>query len=249
MTDIETAPAAIRTYFEAINSEDWERLATVWHEDAELRAVGARPRRGRAEIGAYFPKTLAPWRRHLDDPVRVAVAGDVVTVEIHFVGSTDDGRAVEFDAVDVFDLEAGRIRRLSTWYDVDAVRRRLPVPTPPAISEYFRCLNAEDWPAFERIWHPDAEVLLAGARPRRGLEHLMGLYRKLFDAWPRHHDEPGRVLRSGSTCTVEVAFTGTTAAGRSLAFDAVDVIDLADGQLLRLTNWYDTSYVRNQSVV
>jgi hypothetical protein len=48
-------------------------------------------------------------------------------VEVSFTGRTTAGRAVAFDAVDVFDLApgSGRIRRLSTWYDTAAVRRQV----------------------------------------------------------------------------------------------------------------------------
>ena len=61
-----------------------------------------------------------------DTPTRVSVAGDVVTVEIHFVGRTVQGVDVEFDAVDVFDVDPqGRITRLSLWYDTRDVARQV----------------------------------------------------------------------------------------------------------------------------
>jgi hypothetical protein len=41
---------------------------------------------------------------------------------VTFTGTTADGREISFDAVDVFDLARGRIRRLSSWYDVADVR-------------------------------------------------------------------------------------------------------------------------------
>jgi hypothetical protein len=112
------------------------------------------------------------------------------------------------------------------------------------VNEYFRCLNAEDWTAFRTLWTDDAVVLAAGARPRRGVDDLMTLYTKMFDHWPKHRDVPGRALIDGRTVTVEVHFVGTVADGRELEFDAVDVIDVEDGRIKRLTNWYDTSKVR-----
>lgn len=244
MTAPQPVPEAITTYFDAINGEDWDRLATVWRPDAELLAVGARPRKGVDAIVRYYPKTLAPWKEHLDQPTRFVVAGDTVTVEIHFIGRSADGVAVEFDAVDVFDLVDGRIQRVTNWYDVAAVRNLLPPPVPAVVGNYFRGINAEDWDTFPSLWTDDAVVLAAGARPRRGVDDLMTLYRKMFDHWPKHLDVPGRTFVSGSTVTVEVHFVGTTDDGRQLEFDAVDVIDVHGGRIARLTNWYDTAKVR-----
>jgi hypothetical protein len=45
--------------------------------------------------------------------------------EVTFSGTTADGRDVTFDAVDVFDLEDGLIRRFSNWYDIAYARRVL----------------------------------------------------------------------------------------------------------------------------
>jgi predicted ester cyclase len=45
---------------------------------------------------------------------------------------------------------------------------------------------------------------------------------------------------------VEVAFTGRTTAGRPVAFDAIDVFDLAGEWIRRLSTWYDTAAVRRQ---
>lgn len=245
MTASESVPEAISTYFSAINSEDWDLLATVWRDDAELVAVGARARQGRDAIVKYYPKTLAPWKEHLDEPRRFIVAGDTVTVEIHFTGRSADGIDVEFDAVDVFDLVDGRIQRVTNWYDVAAVRSLLPPPVPAAVSEYFRCINEEDWDSFPSLWTDDAVVLAVGARPRYGVDDLMTLYRKMFDHLPAHVDIPGRIFVNSNTVTVEVHFVGTTDGGRELEFDAVDVIDLEGSRIKRLTNWYDTAKVRS----
>ncbi len=117
--------ATIERYFACVNAEDWSSMRAIWHEDAELRAVGARPRHGVEEVIGYFSRLFDPWREHRDEPVRVIPAGDTVTVEVRFEGATRDGRAVGFDAVDVFDLQDDRIRRLSNWYDVAYARKML----------------------------------------------------------------------------------------------------------------------------
>lgn len=134
-----TAEAAVReaiaTYFSSINGEDWERLATIFHSDAELIAPGTGPRRGGAAVASYYDDALRPYPDHRDEATRVIYAGDVVTVEIHFEGRLANGRPMAFDAVDVFDFAGGRIKRLSSWYDSHSVRRMLLEATthdPPA---------------------------------------------------------------------------------------------------------------------
>jgi ketosteroid isomerase-like protein len=119
-------PAAVTAYFESLNAEALDRLAELWAPDAELRAVGSRPRTGRDQVMAYFASLFGPWAEHEDRPTRFIVAGDTVVVEIRFSGATRDGKRLSFDAVDVFDLQGdGAIARLTTWYDLAWVRSQL----------------------------------------------------------------------------------------------------------------------------
>ena len=73
----------------------------------------------------YFGKLFTPWVKHEDKPTRLLVAGDAITAEVTFYGTTSDGRDVAFDAIDVFDLTHGRIQSFSNWYDIDYARRTL----------------------------------------------------------------------------------------------------------------------------
>ena len=43
----------IHRYFAAINAEDWDALARLWHPDAEWRATGARRRNGKDDLLTY----------------------------------------------------------------------------------------------------------------------------------------------------------------------------------------------------
>lgn len=116
-----------RRYFKLLNDEEWDGFRDLWTDDAEVVAVGARPRHGIDGVMTYYKKIFGPWSKHVDEPVRVmsATEGDTVTVEVRFQGWTHDGRHVAFDAVDLFDLRDGRIRRLSSWYDIDYARRAI----------------------------------------------------------------------------------------------------------------------------
>lgn len=118
-------PECVGAYFQAINAEDFERLSSVWTQTAELRAVGARPRRGRDEVMTFYRELFEPWASHTDQPTRVVTAADLVVTEIEFAGVTHAGKQVAFEALDVFDLADGSIARLTTWYDLTWVRRQL----------------------------------------------------------------------------------------------------------------------------
>jgi ketosteroid isomerase-like protein len=111
-------------YFGGLDGEDWASLAALFADDAELVAPGAH-RRGAAAVAQYFRDALAPYPDHHDRPGRRFVAGSTATVEIHFSGRMANGAAIEFDAVDVFELHDGRITRLTSWYDSHEVRRSL----------------------------------------------------------------------------------------------------------------------------
>jgi ketosteroid isomerase-like protein len=125
-----TVPPVITAYFEAVNGRDVDALSALFADDVELRPVGSPPLRGRDAVIAYYPPLIAGFAELRDEPVRVSVAGDVVTVEIAVVGRTLAGADVAFDAVDVFDLDAdGRIVRLSLWYDTRDVARQVRAVT------------------------------------------------------------------------------------------------------------------------
>ena len=100
-------------------------MAALFAPDAVVVPAGGRPRRGRAEIAAYYAKILAPFPEHHDEPVRVVVGGDDVTVEIAYRGVLANGRELAFDALNVYRLDGGLIARLTQWYDTDRVRRML----------------------------------------------------------------------------------------------------------------------------
>lgn len=125
VTALDRAPDPVRRYFDALNHEDHDELATIWAPSAELLAVGARPRHGTDEISEYYRRLFDPWATHVDEPTRIVVAEGLVVAEIRFRGRTHTGRELEFDAVDVFDLDDDRVRRLSIWYDLAWVRRQL----------------------------------------------------------------------------------------------------------------------------
>jgi uncharacterized protein (TIGR02246 family) len=114
------------------------------------------------------------------------------------------------------------------------------------IDAYFAAINAEDWDALAELWEPDAELYATGARPRHGREAILAYFPRLLAGWAEHTDRPGRRITEADTVVVEISFTGTTSQGRPVAFDAVDVFDLAGPRIRRLSTWYDTAAVLRQ---
>jgi uncharacterized protein len=114
------------------------------------------------------------------------------------------------------------------------------------VGAYFEAINAEDWDALAPLWEPDAELYAAGARPRHGREAILAYYPRLLAVWAEHTDRPRRRITEADTVVVEISFTGTTGQGRPVAFDAVDVFDLAGPRIRRLSIWYDTAAVLRQ---
>ena len=114
------------------------------------------------------------------------------------------------------------------------------------VSAYFDAINAEDWVALAGLWEPDAELHPAAGRPRYGREAIAAYYPRLLSGWAEHTDRPGRRITVADTVVAEIAFTGTTREGRSVAFDAVDIFDLAGPRIRRLSIWYDTAAVLRQ---
>jgi uncharacterized protein (TIGR02246 family) len=115
----------VEGYFDAINSEDFDALATVFAPDVEIHTTGAEPVRGRDAALAHFRAVLANYPSHLDAVTRWIEAPDAVVCEIAFTGSLADGREIRFAALDVFDAGDDGITRVSTWYDTRSVARQV----------------------------------------------------------------------------------------------------------------------------
>ena len=184
---VSEVPDAIRRYFDGLNNEDWEDFTGIWTEDAELVGVGARTRKGRDDVMTYYSNVLVPYPVHYDDPYAIHVSGDIVTVEIAFQGETHEGVSVEFEAVDVFTLREGKIARLTTWYDIDRVRKLAMRPGAPerrlrtlvsyaaAKSPYYKRLGLEPDADLTRL-PPTRDLTsdLAAVPPEKAAQLLIG---------------------------------------------------------------------------
>ena len=117
--------AVVEAYFAAVDAEDLEVLRRLLHPDVALAACGSRPRRGAEAVIAMFAAIFERFPVHSDRPVRLICDGGTVVAEIHFEGRSAGGVDVTFEAVDVFDVAGGRIRRLTQWFDSADLERQL----------------------------------------------------------------------------------------------------------------------------
>lgn len=117
--------AVVARYFQCLNAENWECMAGLWHDDAQLDASGARPRVGPDAVIDYLRKAFASYATHDDAPTAISVDGGRASVDVHYVGRTHEGREVVIDARSVYEVRDDRIARLTTRYDVDRARQDL----------------------------------------------------------------------------------------------------------------------------
>jgi len=116
-----------------------------------------------------------------------------------------------------------------------------------ALTAYFDGINTEDYDAVGALFAPDGVLAAVGTAPRVGPAAIAEYFAAALAPYPEHLDDPTRFVHAGDTVTVEISFTGRTAAGAEIRFDAVDVFDFdADGLVRRMSSWYDSYGVRSQ---
>ena len=121
-------------------------------------------------------------------------------------------------------------------------------PRSPAgvVRSYFDAVDAEDFDTLRRVLHPDVALTACGSRPRQGAEAALDLFRAIFERFPVHSDRPTRLICDGGTVVAEIHFEGRSATGVDITFEAVDVFDIVDGRIVRLTQWLDSAHLERQ---
>lgn len=119
----------------------------------------------------------------------------------------------------------------------DADRARLV----EVVNRYFDAVDAEDWDTLGEVLHPEVELTACGSGHRSGAPAVLKMFKKIFQHFPVHSDRPTRFVVEGNTVVAEIHFEGKSATGVEVAFDAVDVFDIAHGRIVRLTQWLDSA--------
>jgi ketosteroid isomerase-like protein len=116
----------VQKYFASLNETRLDDLGKVFAEDATLRFPAYEPIRGRTAIQSFYTAILNYYPKHFDNPVKFFCSDDGgVAVEIHFEGETIKGQPMVFDAVDVFEVENGRVKNLQIRFDSAKVAQML----------------------------------------------------------------------------------------------------------------------------
>jgi len=116
----------VQRYFSSLNETRLEELAEVFAEDAILQFPNYEPIHGREAIVSFYTAVLKYYPKHFDNPVKFFFSEDGwVAVEIHFEGETIKGQSIVFDAVDVFEMENGKVKKLRIRYDSAKVAQML----------------------------------------------------------------------------------------------------------------------------
>lgn len=116
----------VQRYFCSLNETRLDRLGDVFAEDATLHFPTYEPIRGLAAIRSFYTAVLKHYPKHFDNPVKFFFSEDGnIAVEIHFEGETIQGQPIVFDAVDVFEVENGRVKNLHIRYDSAKVAQML----------------------------------------------------------------------------------------------------------------------------
>lgn len=110
---MEPTPESIaREYFARMRAQDPD-VAELFEEDACLLGLGSRVR-GKPAIRDFYAGAMRASRPTPSEPVTVFAQGNRVFAEIHIQMSD----AAPIHAIDVFEVEAGRIRSL-TYFIAD----------------------------------------------------------------------------------------------------------------------------------
>jgi steroid delta-isomerase-like uncharacterized protein len=131
--------AHVRSYFEAVANRDTDAMVAHWSEDGVDDLVALRPLRGHGEIAAFFRElfTAVP---DLETTVTRVVAGETqAAVEWrmtgHFTGGPFQGvdptdRRVDMRGLDLFEVEDGKIKSNTAYYDGMSFARQIGLMPP-----------------------------------------------------------------------------------------------------------------------
>ncbi|MFB8387499.1 AMP-binding protein [Microbacterium sp. NPDC055910] len=113
------------------------------------------------------------------------------------------------------------------------------------LERYFTAVNSRDWDALRSVLHPDISIRHADLLESHGVDSVVRLYQAILHQYREgeHEDRPTRILIQGDLVAVEIQATVVKLDGTRVEFPAVDMIDIQDGLIRRVSTWYDTARV------
>jgi steroid delta-isomerase-like uncharacterized protein len=139
ITKRKAVEAHVRSYFEAIAERDPEAIGEHWHDDGVDEIVPLGVKRGRREIEELFRELFAATP-DLETTVSRVVAGEKqAAVEwrmrgtfdgLPFQGIEPTGRPIEMRGLDMLEVEDGKIRSITGYYDGAEYARQIGMLPP-----------------------------------------------------------------------------------------------------------------------
>lgn len=114
------------------------------------------------------------------------------------------------------------------------------------VEAYFAAINADAFAELAGVFAEDVEIHTVGAEPVVGREAALAHFPEVLANYAEHSDRVTRWIETRDAIVTEIDFAGKLTDGRPVVFPALDVFDLRDGRIARVTTWYDTRDVRRQ---
>jgi steroid delta-isomerase-like uncharacterized protein len=115
-----------------------------------------------------------------------------------------------------------------------------------AVEGYFAAINSDSFADLASVFAEDVEIHTVGGQPVVGREAALAHFPQVLATYAEHEDRVTRWIETSEAIVTEIDFEGKLADGRAVVFPALDVFDLRDGRITRVTTWYDTRDVRRQ---
>ena len=115
----EIISVAIKAYFAALRAMDERAWVNTFAEDAvTYDPVGAAPTRGHQRLAEFFQTITAAFKEVGLTEDQIFIAGNGAAVKWTGRGTSQAGRRVQFEGIDVFEInEAGKIQTLHAYWN------------------------------------------------------------------------------------------------------------------------------------
>lgn len=115
----EVIAKAVKNYFAALRAMDEQAWVSTFADDAiSYDPVGAPPIHGHEKLAEFFQTITAAFKEVGLAEDYVFIAGNGAAVKWTGEGTSKEGRKVQFEGIDVFEInEAGKIQTLHAFWN------------------------------------------------------------------------------------------------------------------------------------
>ena len=108
---------SVKAYFRLVNEEKFDEFFALFHPEIEFNAPYNFKVQGLEKVKPFYLRVPTNYPEHVDTPVDIFVSGNRAAAFIDFVGKTKDGIPVSFMAMDGFEFEDGKIKKMNMFFD------------------------------------------------------------------------------------------------------------------------------------